>query len=152
MARPSKYNQSLGEEILSRYSNGETLTHICKDDDMPKRNTVYRWRLSYPEFGEAYLLAQEQHTDALIDEAGQIVDTELNPQLAKVRADHRRWLASRLNRQKYGDKLEVSHSVSIDIAPALKAAMQRMESLKSPVLDAPVKQLVEANNSDTDSM
>jgi hypothetical protein len=43
-----------------------------------------------PEFGDAYLLAQVEHVDALVDEAGQIVDTELNPQLAKVRADHRR--------------------------------------------------------------
>ncbi len=152
MARPSKYNQSLGEEILSRYSNGETLTQICKDDNMPKRNTVYRWRSDYPKFGEAYLLAQEQHVDALVDEVGHIVDTEQNPQLAKVRMDYRRWLAGKLNREKYGDKLEVSHNVSIDIAPALKAAMQRMESLKPQVLNAPVKQLVEAENSDTDTM
>ncbi|MHC4268889.1 MAG: helix-turn-helix domain-containing protein [Planctomycetota bacterium] len=152
MARPSKYNQSLGEKILSRYADGETLTQICKDDDMPKRNTVYRWRSDYPKFGEAYLLAQEQHVDALVDEAGHIVDTEQNPKLAKSRAEHRRWLASRLNRQKYGDKLEVSHSVSIDIAPALQAAMKRMELLKPPVLDVPVKQLVEAENSDTDTM
>ncbi len=143
MARPSKYNQSLSETILSRYADGETLTKICKDDDMPKRNTVYRWRSDYPEFGKAYLLAQEQHVDALVDEACQIVDTELDPQRAKVRADHRKWLASRLNRNKYGDKIDVNHNVSIDIAPALLAATERLNTL-GIVIDVPAKLLEEA--------
>ncbi len=70
MARPSKYSESIAEKIISRYADGETLSTICKDKNMPKRNTVYRWRSSYPEFGDAYQLAQDQHTDALIDEAG----------------------------------------------------------------------------------
>ena len=153
MARPSKYTELIAEEILSRYADGETLSKICKDDDMPKRNTVYRWRLSYPDFGKAYLDALEQHIDALVDEAGQIVDTELNPQRAKVRADHRRWLASRLCRGKYGDKLEVNHNVSIDMAPVLLEAAERMKSIGvGDVIDAPVKQLVEGKSSDTDTL
>ncbi len=153
MARPSKYTELIAEEILSRYADGETLSKICKDDDMPKRNTVYRWRLSYPDFGKAYLDALEQHIDALVDEAGQIVDTELNPQRAKVRADHRRWLASRLNRNKYGDKIELNHKHTIDIAPILLEAEKRMRSIGTGnVIDAPVKQLVEGESSDTDTM
>jgi hypothetical protein len=113
---------------------------------MPKRNTVYRWRRSYPEFGEAYLLAQEEHVDALVDEAGEIVDTEQNPQLGKVRADHRRWLASKLCRDKYGDKIELNHKHTIDIAPALQKALKRMASVSMPVIDVPAKQLVEADS------
>ncbi len=132
MARPSKYNQSLSETILSRYADGETLTKICKDEHMPKRNTVYRWRTQYPEFGKAYLLAQEEHVDALVDEACQIVDSELDPQRAKVRADHRRWLASRLNRKKYGDKIEVEVNKTLDIGPVLAAARERLSLLKRP--------------------
>ncbi len=119
---------------------------------MPKRNTVYRWRSDYPEFGDAYLLAQEEHVDALVDEAGQIVDTELNPQLAKVRSDHRRWLASRLCRDKYGDKIELNHKHTIDIGPALLEATKRMQSIGvGNMIDASVKQLVEAD-SDTNTM
>ena len=40
MSRPRKYTELIAEEILSRYADGETLSKICKDDDMPKRNTV----------------------------------------------------------------------------------------------------------------
>ena len=95
MSRPSKYKQSLAKEILLRYSNVNSLTNICKDEHMPNRNTIYRWRSDYPEFGKAYLIAQELYTDALIDEAGDIVDTDPEPQRAKIRADYRKWLASR---------------------------------------------------------
>ncbi len=129
MARPSKYNQSLAENILSRYADGETLTKICEDDGMPKRNTIYRWRSDYPEFGKAYQLALEQHVDALVDEACHIVDTEPDPQRAKVRADHRRWLASRLNRNKYGDKIEIKKQETIDMTPILAAAQERMKKI-----------------------
>ncbi len=160
MARPSKYSELIAEEILSRYADGETLTKICNDDDMPKRNTIYRWRSQYPEFGKAYLYAEEEHTDALIDEAGQIVDTELNPQLAKVRAEHRRWLASRLNRKKYGDKIELNHKHTLDIGPILEEASKRMAMVTAPthpMLDVdgvvtPRNDLVEGENSDTNTM
>ena len=102
MARPSKYNQSLGEEILSRYADGETLTQICKDEHMPKRNTIYRWRSDYPEFGEAYLLAQEERADALVDMARNAVMTADNKtaKLADVQQRFLTWNASRLNRSK----------------------------------------------------
>ena len=149
MARPSKYTALRAEEILSRYADGETLSKICKDDDMPKRNTVYRWRSDYPEFGKAYLCAEEEHSDALLDESGEIVDTECNPQLGKVRSDHRKWLASRLNRAKYGDKLEVNHNVQIDIAPALAEAAARLLSIG---VGLPQNKLIEGGSSDTNSM
>ncbi len=79
----------------------------------------------------------------MIEEAGRIVDEEPNPQRAKVRADYRKWLASKLNRNKYGDKIDVNHNVSIDIAPALLAATERLNTL-GIVIDVPAKQLEEA--------
>ena len=146
MARPSKYSEKIAEKILSRYAEGETLSKICKDKKMPKRNTVYRWRSSYPAFGEAYLRSQEEHVDALIDEAGEIVDTEENPQRGKIRADHRRWLASRLNRSKYGDKLDIQHNHTLDIGPALLEAQKRLQAMGTGnVIDVPAKQLEEAD-------
>jgi hypothetical protein len=120
---------------------------------MPKRTTIYRWRKDYTEFGEAYLLAQEEHVDAVVDEAREIVDSEPDPQRARVRVDYRKWLASRLNRDKYGDKLDVSHSVMIDIAPALLEATARMNSVSvSGEVVTPKNELIEGKNSDTNTM
>ena len=149
MARPSKYTKKIADKILSRYANGETLSAICKDKNSPKRNTVYRWRQSYPEFGDAYEMAIEEHTDALIDQAGEIVDNEVNPQLAKVRADHRRWLASKLNRARYGDKLDVQHNHTLDISPVLALAVKRMKSIGVGISET---KLIEAENLDSDAM
>ena len=112
---------------------------------MPGRTTIFRWRSDYPDFGKAYLIAQELYTDALIEEAGEIVDAECNPQLAKVRSEFRRWLASKLNRSKYGDKLDVQHNHTIDIAPALALAAKRMKSIG---VGLPQTKLIEAENSD----
>ena len=131
--------------IQEHYADGETLLNICKDKHMPKRTTIYRWRKDYPDFGNAYLLAQEEHVDALIDQAGDIVDSELNPQLAKVKADHRRWLASRLNRQKYGDKLDVQHNHTLDISSALSKALERLSNIG---VGLPQTKLIEAENPD----
>ena len=149
MARPSKYSEKIAEEILSRYANGETLSKICKDKHIPERHTVYRWRSGYPDFGEAYILAQEEHVDALVDEAGEIVDTEQNPQLGKLKADHRRWLASRLNRQKYGDKLDVQHNHTLDVSPIISKALERLSNID---VGLPQTKLIEAENPDTDAM
>ncbi len=143
MARPSKYSETIAEEIISRYGDGETLSRICKSKNMPKRNTVYRWRSSYPDFGEAYQRAQEEHVDALIDEAGEIVDNETNPQLAKVRADHRKWIAGKLCRDRYGDKLDIQHNVTLDITQALLDATKRMKSIGVGI---PAPELIEADS------
>ncbi len=147
MARPNGYSEIITKEILSRYSSGESLTKICRDEHLPERTTIYRWRTQYPEFGEAYLLASEEHADALIDEAGEIVDTATNPQLGKLKTEHRRWLASKLNRARYGEKLDVQHNHTLDIGPALALAVKRMKAIGTgDVLDVPAKQLVEADS------
>ena len=41
--RPSKYTPELAEAICTRIASGESLRHICEDDDMPNRDTVRQW-------------------------------------------------------------------------------------------------------------
>ncbi len=78
---------------------------------------------------------------------GRLVDTATNLQLGKLKADHRRWLASRLNRSKYGDKLYVQHNHTLDIGPALLEAAERLKSLGTgDMIDARVKQLEDADS------
>ncbi len=113
------------------YASGCTISKIIAGNKkIPSRITIYRWRSSYPEFGKAYAEALEAHVEALLDEALLIVDTEYDAKLAKVRADQRNWMASKLNRQKYGDKIDVLHNVIIDITPALLEATKRMKEIK----------------------
>ncbi len=130
MARPSKYNEKIAKKILDLYSTGETISKIIKLKGMPARNTIYLWRSAVPAFGKAYDVALEGHVEALVDEALMIVDTELDPKRAKVRAEQRNWMAAKLNRTKYGDKIDVLHNVIVDITPALLEATKRMKEIK----------------------
>ena len=96
-------------------------------------------------YEKSYLLAQEEHIDALVDEAGEIVDSEPDAQRARVRVDYRKWLASRLNRQKYGDKLDVQHNHTLDISSALSKALERLSNIG---VGTPEMKLIEAENPD----
>ncbi len=131
MVRPSRYSELIAREILSRYGDGEALSKMCKDKNISKRNTVYRWRYSHPRLG---------------DQAGEIVDTEQDPLLAKVRSEFLRWLSSKLNRSKYGDKLDVNYNVTMDVAPVLVAAAERQRTLGVTVIGVPAEQLEEAGS------
>ena len=71
-------------------------------------------------------------SDTLVDQAGHIVDTEQNQQLAKIRAEHRRWLAYKLNRRVYGDKIDIGIKQTLDVAPALQGALERMKTITVP--------------------
>jgi len=153
MGRPSKYNEKLALEILKLYSEGASIRSIVRRKSMPSRQTILAWRYAHPEFDKAYKKATEAYTEALVDQALDIVDNGDDPKKSKVQADFRMWLASKLNRRQYGDKLEIEQRVTLDISKALLAATERMKSIGvGTVIDAPVKQLVEAENSDTDTI
>ncbi len=147
MGRPSKYNEKLALEILKLYSEGTSIREIVKAKSMPSRQTILAWRSAYPEFDKAYQKAVEAHTEALVDQALDIVDNSDDPRKSKVQADFRMWLVSKLNRARYGDKLDIQHNVTLDIAPVLLAAEARLKSLGtgSPVL-------LEVENSDSETV
>ncbi len=66
-----------------------------------------------------------------------------------VRSEFCRWLSSKLNRSKYGDKLDVDYNVTMDVVPVLVAAAERLRTLGVTVIGVPAEQLEEA---DSDTM
>ena len=147
MGRPSKYNEKLALEILKLYSEGNSIRNIVKAKSMPSRQTILAWRSAHPEFDKAYQKAVEAHTEALVDQALDIVDNGDDPRKSKVQADFRMWMVSKLNRQKYGDKIELNHKHTLDIAPALAEAAERLKAMGTGVvIDVPAEQLEEAGS------
>ena len=129
--RKSKYNEEVASEILRRFASGEKLTAICKPDRMPSRITVFNWKSAHPGFAKAYEEATESHTEALLDKLHELVMScdDKSAKSAKVKADYITWFVSKLNRAKYGDKIDIQHNVNIDISKTLQEAMSRMQSL-----------------------
>lgn len=140
MVMPTKYNKEIADVILDLYSSGHTLQQIEQVAGLPSRRTIATWRVKYPEFGELYDTALLSYSECIIEEAIRIADTENDAKKAKNRIDIRTWVASKYNRARFGDKIEIEQTVKLDISAPLALAMKRMNAVR-PLIDVPVKQI-----------
>jgi len=105
---------------------GETLPQICRDVGMPTAVCVRRWAIKDEEFGKQYdaacdaLYEHWAHETIEISEdgsndwtdrevaQGRLVRTLDHEHIArsKLRIDTRRWLLSKLKREKYGEHIQ----------------------------------------------
>ncbi|WP_421936275.1 hypothetical protein [Phenylobacterium sp.] len=102
--RKPRWDESLAAEIYYRMSEGESLTAICRDPQMPSFNTVWKWRLQYPAFGEAVALAQRMQAERLCDEGWEIA-CAVTPETAhatRVKLGQLRWTAAALGPRRFG--------------------------------------------------
>lgn len=120
MGRPSSYTDAIGDTICAKLASGSSLTRICKGDDMPGLETVYRWLRERDDFRDRYASAREDQADTLADEIVEIADetafdTKEGPNgkltadsewiaRSRLRVDARKWVAAKLKPKKYGDK------------------------------------------------
>lgn len=111
----SEYTEKAAQFICERIANGDSLVTICKSEEMPHIVTVYRWLAENEGFRNMYVRAREDQADTMADEIVQIADTEEDSAKARVRIDARKWVASKLKPRKYGDKLDIEHSGSVEL-------------------------------------
>ena len=113
--RPSEYTEDKGMAICDWIRQGKSLNSYCKQAGMGIE-TPYRWLRTYPSFRESYAQAQEDRADTMADQLLAVAD-DLPPdatmeqvQIAKLRLDARKWIASKLRPGKWGDKQVVEHT------------------------------------------
>jgi hypothetical protein len=113
--RPSKYNDELADRMMIEIASGMSVRALCEDLEWtPDKKTFYTWMFKHPEFLYKYetaKAAQAQWAAELIEE---IADNATNEdiQVAKLRADVRKWTSSRLLPKKYGDRTHLDHNSS----------------------------------------
>jgi hypothetical protein len=131
---PTLFSPELGELICARIAAGESLMQLCRDPRMPSRVTVGKWVRNdekdpaKTEFSIAYARARESLLEHWAEEITEIADDGTNdwtdrevghgrvirtpdPEVvnrSKLRIETRRWLLSKLNASKFGDKIDVS--------------------------------------------
>jgi hypothetical protein len=116
--RPSLYSPELADTICERISSGRSLNKITSDEDMPAARTVWRWLDENDEFRQKYARARELQAEYYADEMTDIADSAHDRDSAaavRVRVDTRKWIASKLKPKKYGDKLDVEHSGTVNV-------------------------------------
>lgn len=144
--RPSTYTKAVADEICDRLAQGESLRSICKDDHMPKRDTVVKWVLDDrgPGFAGRYTQARELGLDTIADEVFEIADDGSNDWMEKrnqdgssswaingealgrsrLRFDARRWYLSKLAPKRFGERVAIDAEVkdTTDMTDAQRAA------------------------------
>ena len=113
MARPSIYSEKLVERMLEEIASGRSVISLCREEDWtPNADTWYRWLYKHEGLSDRYARAKsfqsEREADIILD----IADTASNQdyQVARLRVDARKWVASKLLPNKYGDKIQIDHS------------------------------------------
>lgn len=130
----STYTDEIADVICDRLSNGESLRTICSEEGQPSQSMVFRWLQGNAAFRENYTRAREAQADAIFDEILHISNTPVVGEKTKISPngevevttgdmiEHRRlqiearkWMAGKLRPKKYGDKIEMEHSGSLQV-------------------------------------
>ena len=121
VGRPPKFTQTLADDICERIANGESLRNICRDKSMPDKTTVLRWVDDNNDFCDQYARACARREDSFFDDLIEIADSvtadAAEVAKARVQIDARKWVLSRMNPKKYGDRVqqEVSGSIGAEV-------------------------------------
>jgi hypothetical protein len=95
--------------------SGKSLVKVCQAPGMPDRSTVVRWMTKDPEFATRCAHAREAQADymddLIMDEAEKV--TPETAQAAKVKISAYQWRASKLAPKKYGDRVDMNVSGSL---------------------------------------
>src|SRR3954469_16221187 len=80
VGRPEwEFDQDIADDICDMLEEGLSLTIICKQQGMPGRTTVYKWRKANPEFANSYARARAAQSDTFADQIQDIADNPFIP-------------------------------------------------------------------------
>ena len=125
-------------------SQGNTLTEACDQSNLPIstfHNYIKRDENLHAMYVEADQRGSDAMADALVNIDNHRVHGQSDPKMAKVISDNIKWVLSKRKPKEYGDRVQVDHSVTVDVAitTALDAARRRVPIAdQSEVIDAEV--------------
>jgi len=128
VGRPTRFTQSVADEICARLAKGEPLAEICRDERMPAVRTVSDWKRARDGFSADFARARDEGFDHLAAECLVIADTPLIGEERIKKADggleikegdmlgHRKLqietrlkLLAKWDPKRYGDKVDINH-------------------------------------------
>ena len=147
------YTDDIGNEIVTRLANGQSLHSICKLEHMPHVSTIYDWMGRNPVFAECYGRARESAAHTLFDQMIDIADDTANDMLedgtpnhaaiarAKLQIDTRARVVAKLHPRVYGERVEAiaqtvnvtNNSLTID---GRSLGIEQRENLRTMLLQA----------------
>lgn len=124
------YKQNEIDEIFNyvckEIETGKALRNVLKKEQMPSTSTFFQWLELYPDKAKQYARATEVRAEIIFDDILSIADENTNDtyvdengfekvnqdviQRSRLRIDARKWVLSKLNPKKFGDKVQTEHS------------------------------------------
>lgn len=130
-------------DVIQLILTGDTLRSALKQVGLTPSAFAYRLQ-SDREAAIAYGRAQELRADFLVDEALHIADHEEDAAKARNQIDIRKWTASRLHQKKWGDRIDLNVTQTLDIGQTLAEARARLcpvrdqhEIIEAQVIEIP---------------
>lgn len=122
------YDHETAERICELVSEGKSIVDCAQMKGIPSRTVIYKWLDENEEFKGMYARAREQRADFYADELLNIADNadESNYNVARLKIDTRKWVASKLHAKRYGDSKTIKGDENepvavIDLTPAKQA-------------------------------
>jgi len=110
--------------IIDAVLEGSSLRQAAKAEGLDLKS-FGEWLQTDKECALRYSRAQELRGDVLADEIISIADNEPDAAKARNQITARQWLASKLNK-KYGDRVDLNVSQTIDVSSTLLEARARL--------------------------
>lgn len=112
-------------ELVSLIAANVGYKDACKRSGISERRFQVL-RVEKPAFSGAVSRARRLAQDLKVDSMEEIARTEPDNQRAKNILDTIKWTASKVDKEQYGDKLQVDHQVTVNIGEALANARARV--------------------------
>ena len=126
--RPIEWTQDKKDKaieiIFTEMSQGKSLRQILTNDEtLPSRKLFYEWVAKDSLLSDHYAKVMELRSDLLFDEILDIADDTSNDTTytetgekqnsewinrSRLRVDARKWILSKMNPKKYGDKTDIT--------------------------------------------
>lgn len=117
--------------IIQRLEEGKALRTILKEPTFPSSQTFYKWLEESEDkskqyahacnlraeaiFDEIIAIADDSSEDELVDEKGNVSLNKEFVARSRLKIDARKWVASKLNPKKFGDKIQQEMSGDLEI-------------------------------------
>ncbi len=129
MAYSDQEKTDIFDAVCQEIEKGKSLRQVLRENEtMPSTQTLYKWIDSDSEKSKQYARACELRADIIFDEMVDIADDGTNDymqkmigdgiqievlnsehiQRSRLRIDTRKWILSKMNPKKYGDKTDIT--------------------------------------------
>ncbi len=130
MAYSKKEKDKAFNKIISHIEGGNSLRSALELDNTPSSQTFYIWIDEDEDKSKQYARACEKRADVVfeeiltiadenqfdtktLDDGKVVVDSEV-VQRSRLRVDARKWMLGKMNPKKYGDKLDIGHTIKAE--------------------------------------